>query len=493
MAYEIEILAINHNLYSSIEAACVSLNNIQEYKEFVFKTPPPRLIESAFLEKRETYKSEELFEWLRNYRTTAGGNRPFIILVIDGFLISKNLSNLFGNSSVNEGFAVFTIHDFDQFIHDIVRFCRYYFVRYAINFLATNIKTHNDPNRKKCIFHKKLNKSELRDSLNSGHICEPCYELLKPKLNKEILDSINSMLLLVSNQHPFSIVIKGGGVKGLAFIGALLELENYFSFDAFAGTSAGAIAAVLLGAGYKPSELLVIFRNKDFNDFKDATVFQGIINFITTKGFYPGNHFEKWISILLDEKFPGKLNEVTLEELPTHTIVYSSRIKDGTLIFDSKNQRKETHAAFAVRCSMSIPYYFIPKVIDGIKIYDGGLRNNFPLKLFMTSYPNRPVIGLYLRSATTKGGATIGDLKDISIDGEEIPFVEKNRDKVVVINPSPIKTTDFNLDEKKKKLLELSGRLGALEFIERNYKDIPIDQTRIQQLTKEIEILRKQI
>jgi len=267
MAYEIEVLAIKPELYLSIEVACNSLNNIQKDKEFLFKTPPDRLKNSAFLQQREKYNADDIFAWLKTYRQNAGGNRPFLILVVDGFLFSSRLSNLFGTVSADDGLAVFTVADFNQFVHDIVRFCRYYLVRYAISFLEPSIKSHNDVNRKECIFHKKMNKNELKDSLNSGHICQTCYDQLRPKLNPEINDSIKKMLLLVSNQHPFSIVIKGGGVKGLAFAGALLELENYFSFDTFAGTSAGAIAAVLMGAGYKPSELLDILEKKDFNEF----------------------------------------------------------------------------------------------------------------------------------------------------------------------------------------------------------------------------------
>ena len=456
MAYEIEILAIKSELYPRIEAACNSLNNVQDDRQFIFRIPPQRLKDSAFLEKREKYDADKVFLWLKNYRQTARGNRPFIILVVDGFLFSSRLRNLFGTVSAIDGLAVFTVNDFDQFVHDIVRFCRYYFVRYAISFLAPTIKSHDDPERKECIFHKKMHKIELRDSLNSGHICESCYDQLRPRLNPEISDSIKKMLLLVSNQHPFSI-------------------------------------AVLLGAGYKPSELLDILNEKDFNDFKDASIFKGILNFLKTRGFYPGDEIEKWINLLLKKKFPEKLNEISLEELPTHTIVYSARIKDGTLIFDSKKQRKETHAAYATRCSMSIPYFFSPKLVDGIRVYDGGARNNFPLKLFMESYPSRPVIGLYLISGSRKGGLVIGELANIAMDGEEIPIVEKNLDKVVVIDPRPIKTTDFNLTEKKKELLILAGRLGAIKFIERNYKDIAIDKTKIAQLTEKIEEIRSEL
>lgn len=490
---EIQVFAIKSCLYPSLEKACKDLNDIQKDKEFIFKIPPERLKDKFYLEKRPEYDSDVVFTWLNNYRQQENKHNQLVILVVDGYLKSIRIKNLFGNVDATNGFAVFTIVDFSQFVNDIVRFCRYYLVRYALSFLEPSIKSHDDPNRKQCVFHKKMNKIELRDSLYSGHICQSCYNQLRPKLNTEIKNSIQEMLLLVSNQHPFSIVIKGGGVKGLAFAGALLELENYFSFDTFAGTSAGAIAAVLMGVGYKPIELLEILDKKNFKEFKDASFFKAIINFIRTRGLYPGDEIENWISQLIKSKLPEKLNDIKMEDLPTHTIIYTSRIKDGTLIFDSKKQRKDTHVAFATRCSMSIPYIFSPKLVDGVRVYDGGARNNFPLKVFMETYPTKPVIGLYLINGTKKGGLVIGELANIAMDGEEVPIVENNLDKVVVIDPRPIKTTDFNLTQKKKELLILSGRLGALKFIERNYTDIQFEKSRIKLLTDQIETLRKEI
>lgn len=114
MPYPIEILAIKEELYQPIKLACDSLNKVQD--EFDYSLPPNRLRDSAFLQKRETYQSEDLFQWLKEYRTKAGGNRPFIILVVDGFLQSKRTANLFGTSSAKEGFAVFTTFQIDQFV-----------------------------------------------------------------------------------------------------------------------------------------------------------------------------------------------------------------------------------------------------------------------------------------------------------------------------------------------------------------------------------------
>src|SRR5216110_3515619 len=55
----------------------------------------------------------------------------------------------------------------------------------------------------------------------------------------------------------FDIVFEGGGAKGSAFVGALDVLFGAgHKHRRLVGTSAGAITATLLGAGYSPSEFL---------------------------------------------------------------------------------------------------------------------------------------------------------------------------------------------------------------------------------------------
>ena len=265
MSYPIEILTTSEDLYIYVKKAIKLLNDSQD--EFHFQIPSSVYRTSLFLEERQEYHSKEVFRWLSDYRIRARGHRPFIIAVLDGKLSSNRLANLFGTSRSAEGLAAFTVCDFDQFLNDRIRFIRYYLIRYCVGFLNPDIRNHDDPLRKQCIFHKKMRKIEILDSLNSGEICPNCYEKLRPKLNQDLDKALKILLDLVSNQYPYSLIMKGGGVKGIAFAGALLELEKFFSFSSFVGTSAGAIAAVLLGTGYKPIELLGFLQNKNFRDF----------------------------------------------------------------------------------------------------------------------------------------------------------------------------------------------------------------------------------
>ncbi len=72
-------------------------------------------------------------------------------------------------------------------------------------------------------------------------------------------------------------VFEGGGAKGLAFVGALRFMEQQgMWFRRVAGTSAGAITAAFIAAGYKASDpsrgetIHKIVSQKNFADFKDA-------------------------------------------------------------------------------------------------------------------------------------------------------------------------------------------------------------------------------
>ena len=55
----------------------------------------------------------------------------------------------------------------------------------------------------------------------------------------------------------YDLVFEGGGAKGLVLVGACEEFfRRGHSFDRLLGTSAGAITATLLAAGYTPDEML---------------------------------------------------------------------------------------------------------------------------------------------------------------------------------------------------------------------------------------------
>jgi WD40 repeat protein/predicted acylesterase/phospholipase RssA len=274
------------------------------------------------------------------------------------------------------------------------------------------------------------------------------------------------------SDQQLALVMKGGSVKGLAYVGALKELEKYYSFNWYIGTSAGAIAAVLLAAGYTTSELEKILSGKDFRDFRDARFYKWPSNLVIHKGIFPADSFTDWIDRLLAEKLNSP-SRVRLCDLPHRVTVYASRRDEDTLVFDSHDlERKNTYAAFAVRCSMAIPFFFMPQRDQGIRVLDGGMRNNYPVSALLSEHPGAKFLGLYLGPRTYEGsarterqGLLIGDLLSIWRESSDWKTLREYRDQTVIIDPRPIRTLDFKLTGDEKAFLIKAGRAAALGFL----------------------------
>ena len=78
-----------------------------------------------------------------------------------------------------------------------------------------------------------------------------------------------------------NLVFEGGGVKGIAYGGALKMLKKYgflSHIEKVAGTSAGAITAVLLSIGYTVEELSKIISETNLNWLKSFPAFRNFNN-----------------------------------------------------------------------------------------------------------------------------------------------------------------------------------------------------------------------
>ncbi len=73
----------------------------------------------------------------------------------------------------------------------------------------------------------------------------------------------------------YDLVFEGGGAKGMVFVGAMQEFERRgHTYKRLLGTSAGAITAALLAAGYTASEMLDALGEKE-NDRSVFSTFMG--------------------------------------------------------------------------------------------------------------------------------------------------------------------------------------------------------------------------
>src|SRR6266700_7238934 len=105
-------------------------------------------------------------------------------------------------------------------------------------------------------------------------------------------------IYMSQNKQKVDGVFEGGGVTGIGLVGAVSVIEAAgYEFANLAGTSAGAIIASLLAAGYNAAELKQTINGIDFNTFEDPPLighipFVGaVVDEIFLKGLYKGDVF----------------------------------------------------------------------------------------------------------------------------------------------------------------------------------------------------------
>ncbi|MDJ1484680.1 patatin-like phospholipase family protein [Cytophagaceae bacterium YF14B1] len=213
-----------------------------------------------------------------------------------------------------------------------------------------------------------------------------------------------------------NLVMERGGIRGIAYSGAILELEQSGMLDSIirvGGTSAGAIQAALLAVGYSADEIKQLIYAMPVKKMNDGRfVFIGGSNrLVKYYGWYRGEKFTKW----LEEQLKAKtgLDNITLGQL--HTMAGPNGMRDLYVTGTNLTQQKvevlsyETYPAMkvsdAVRISMSIPLYFKAMFIDSLGntiakpatgqkvnvMVDGGILANYPIDLFdQNKYLYRP-------------------------------------------------------------------------------------------------------
>jgi NTE family protein len=209
----------------------------------------------------------------------------------------------------------------------------------------------------------------------------------------------------------FDIVFEGGGAKGFGFIGALKAFEQHkHEAERLIGTSAGAVIATLLAAGYSADRMkqLVVEKITDgkhersrfstFLDAPDPTQFSdaalqdselsralqhfpvleptgGLSQHLLLKipwyahlfsllefgGWYVGESFTSWLQQRLDDASDGmKFSDCTLQQFHEITnkdlSLIASDTSVGEMMVLNHRTAPDCPIVWAVRMSMSFPF-----------------------------------------------------------------------------------------------------------------------------------------
>ena len=181
-------------------------------------------------------------------------------------------------------------------------------------------------------------------------------------------------------------------MKGIAYAGALevLDREGILqNVERVAGTSAGAMMAVLVGLRYSSKEVQEVLWALNFKGFIDSSwgILRNSHRLFKEYGWCKGDYFRSVMAELIQRKTGD--GEITFGELARtqkfrDIYLVGADLTTGLSKLFCAQQTPEVKVADAARISMSIPLIFAAiRSKDKKRLYvDGGLLENYAIKTF---------------------------------------------------------------------------------------------------------------
>ena len=283
-----------------------------------------------------------------------------------------------------------------------------------------------------------------------------------------------------------NLAFSGGGVKALAFNGAVRMLEKagiMQGIKRIVATSAGALLGIFLVCGFSASELIEIVKERDFRHLKDnSNMMENVHRFVFYYGFYSGQLIDTWIAEHLELK--GIDPEITFkgvyEQFGKDFIVTGTHLNKREIVYFNKENTPNMPVKTAVRISTSIPLFFEPIELNGEIYVDGALLGNYPIGYLEKIDPTlEKSIGFYAVSKFDKTERS--DIRDVfhvidlvmntltnKIDMDKMTDLQKTR--TVIVDTKNINSTDFHIDCEMKDRLFGRGYRCTKRFLERILK-----------------------
>ncbi len=181
-------------------------------------------------------------------------------------------------------------------------------------------------------------------------------------------------------QKQISLVLSGGGARGIAHIGVIQVLqENGYKIQAIAGTSMGALVGGVYAAG----------GLQDFTQWLINADIKEAIKMLDFSLKLPG--------LIKADKIMQKIDSfISIKQIEKLPIPYTAVATDIHSL--SEKTFKSGNLIEAIRASIAIPSVFTPVFKEEMILIDGGLINNLPIN----HIPNNkyPIIAVCVNADT---------------------------------------------------------------------------------------------
>jgi len=293
------------------------------------------------------------------------------------------------------------------------------------------------------------------------------------KISSIVINTFNDSLNLKEKPKKIkTLCFSGGGVKGIAFVGALDRLleKNIFCLSdikCYVGTSIGSILSFLLNLGWNIHEIKDFVLNFNFNKLTSEI---NSISFFQKFGIQDGDRLQLLLVKFLESKLNVK--DITFEELYNKTnkkllIIGTNLTKSEEVVFSYKNTPNFS-VILALRISVSVPIIFTPIEYENQFYVDGGIVNNFPLN----HCSKKSTFGFYIKNSYDNKITSIKNLMiavlGIVADTISQKNIKKYKKNIIEITNTEYTYTKFDIDlELKLKIMKM-GYDASNKFLD-NY------------------------
>ncbi len=281
----------------------------------------------------------------------------------------------------------------------------------------------------------------------------------------------------MKKQIKYNCVFGGGGIRGMAYIGAIKALEELnVEIGAIAGSSVGAVFASFLAAGYNYNEIKELFFDFNINMFRDLN-----ISFFTSDiSISKGEIFLEWLRKKIGEKFYAEEytnQKVCFKDIKKDLYILTVDLNTNTPYIFSKENTPDEEIAFAVRASAGLPGLMKPINFGSAVLVDGDLIKSWPAWKIYDSLNTSDSRLLEFRLEGSRDGSDIKNPIDylnsiintiwyLSTENVFNDYSENDRYDYIVIDTKDIILFDFTVNKETKDSLSDKGYAVTKSYFE---------------------------
>lgn len=274
-----------------------------------------------------------------------------------------------------------------------------------------------------------------------------------------------------------TLVISGGGVKGVVFIGVFKYLEELSDTDIkidikrIYSVSVGCIIGFLYAIGYTSEEMEKEIFKMDIKSLQSIR----LKTFIKNYGLDSGKRIMTWLEELVERK--GYKKTITFRQLfklrGIELNIGCTNLNKYKDVFFNNEISPNLRVIRAIRMSIGIPLVFSSVKYKGEIYVDGGVINSYPIKnvgktdniLGLKILLNNELKEFIHEKIESMGDYLYHVFYCYMLQKEtHTTLALEYSENTIFINPGSIHSINFNLNDKDKGDLIECGYLAAKEY-----------------------------